>query len=97
MALTREQNEQLTRTGPGTLLGDLFRRYWIPAILAEEVAERDGPPVRVQLLGSDPVCLAENAASIAAMILTTDVLITDMPEKDKAPAMPPGGMGGMDY
>jgi len=39
----------------------------------------------------------ENAASIAAMILSTDVLITDMPEKDKAPAMPPGGMGGMDY
>ena len=39
----------------------------------------------------------ENAASIAAMILTTDVLITDMPEKEKAPAMPPGGMGGMDY
>ena len=39
----------------------------------------------------------ENAASIAAMILTTDVLITDMPEKDKAPSMPPGGMGGMDY
>jgi chaperonin GroEL len=39
----------------------------------------------------------ENAASIAAMMLTTDVLITDMPEKEKAPAMPPGGMGGMDY
>src|SRR5215207_4588290 len=39
----------------------------------------------------------ENAASIAAMILTTDVLITDLPDKDKAPAMPPGGMGGMDY
>ena len=36
----------------------------------------------------------ENAASIAAMILTTDALITDAPEKDKAPAMPPGG-GGM--
>jgi len=39
----------------------------------------------------------ENAASIAAMILTTDVLITDMPVKESAPAMPPGGMGGMDY
>ena len=37
----------------------------------------------------------ENAASIAAMMLTTEVLITDAPEKDKAPAMPPGG--GMDY
>ena len=35
----------------------------------------------------------ENASSIASMILTTDVLITDMPEKEKpAPAMPPGGM-----
>ena len=35
----------------------------------------------------------ENAASIASMILTTDVLVTDMPEKEKpAPAMPPGGM-----
>jgi chaperonin GroEL len=40
----------------------------------------------------------ENAASIASMILTTEALITDIPEKE--PAMPgggPGGMGGMDY
>jgi chaperonin GroEL len=35
----------------------------------------------------------ENAASIAAMILTTDALITDVPEKEKAPMMPPGGGG----
>jgi chaperonin GroEL len=38
----------------------------------------------------------ENAASIAAMILTTECLVTDVPEKEKAPMMPPGG-GGMDY
>ena len=38
----------------------------------------------------------ENAASIAAMILTTEALITDVPEKEKSPMMPPGG-GGMDY
>jgi chaperonin GroEL len=37
----------------------------------------------------------ENAASIASMILTTEALITDVPEKEKAPMMPPGG--GMDY
>ena len=37
----------------------------------------------------------ENAASIAAMILTTEALITDVPEKDKAPSMPQGGGGGM--
>ena len=37
----------------------------------------------------------ENAASIAAMILTTEALITDIPEKEKSMPMPPGG--GMDY
>ena len=37
----------------------------------------------------------ENAASVAAMILTTEALITDLPEKERAPAMPGGG--GMDY
>jgi len=37
----------------------------------------------------------ENAGSIAGMILTTEALITDIPEKEKMSAMPPGG--GMDY
>src|SRR6185295_10903204 len=48
---TREQNDFLTRTGPGTPIGDLFRRYWIPALKSEEIAEPDCPPVRVKLLG----------------------------------------------
>ncbi len=40
----------------------------------------------------------QNAASIAGLLLTTEALITELPEKEKAPAMPPGGgMGGMDY
>lgn len=39
----------------------------------------------------------ENAASIAAMVLTTETLVTDIPEKEKMPPMPPGGgMGGME-
>src|SRR5262249_46990198 len=46
----REQNDFLTQTGPGTPMGDLFRRYWIPALLSEEVGDPDGPPVRVKLL-----------------------------------------------
>jgi chaperonin GroEL len=38
----------------------------------------------------------QNAVSIAMMVLTTEALITDIPEKkDGGPAMPPGGMGGM--
>jgi chaperonin GroEL len=40
----------------------------------------------------------QNAASIAGLLLTTEALITEIPEKEKAgPPMPPGGMGGMDY
>ncbi len=40
----------------------------------------------------------QNAASISGLLLTTEALITEIPEKEKAPAMPPGGgMGGMDY
>ncbi|MBI4089384.1 MAG: chaperonin GroEL [Candidatus Levybacteria bacterium] len=41
----------------------------------------------------------QNAISVAIMILTTEALVTDLPEKKEAsmPGMPPGGMGGMDY
>ena len=48
--LKPELNELLTRTGPGTAMGRLFREYWIPALLAEELPENDCPPVRVKLL-----------------------------------------------
>ncbi len=48
--LRKEQNDLLTQTGPGTAMGNLFRSYWIPAMLAEELPENDCPPVRIKLL-----------------------------------------------
>src|SRR6267142_553710 len=39
----------------------------------------------------------QNAASTAGLLLTTEALVTEIPEKEKTPPMPPGGMGGMDY
>jgi len=48
--LKTEINELLTQTGPGTPTGDLFRSYWVPALLAEELPENDAPPVRVKIL-----------------------------------------------
>ncbi len=48
--LRAEQNELVTQTSPGTPMGDMFRRYWMPALLSEELPENDCPPVRVQLL-----------------------------------------------
>ena len=37
----------------------------------------------------------QNAASISGLLMTTEALVTELPEKEKAPAMPPGGMDGM--
>ena len=48
--LRKEQNDLLTQTGPGTSMGQMFRSYWLPALLAEELPENDCPPVRVKLL-----------------------------------------------
>ena len=48
--LRREQNDLLTQTGPGTPGGTLFRSYWLPALLAEELPENECAPVRVKLL-----------------------------------------------
>jgi len=64
MRITRELNERLTRVGPGTDMGEVFRRYWIPACLAEEVVEPDGPPVRVRLLGEDLVAFRDSSGAV---------------------------------
>ena len=48
--LRKEQNDLLTQTGPETPMGRLFRSYWVPALLREELPQNDCPPVRVKLL-----------------------------------------------
>src|SRR5436309_545607 len=65
--LTREMNEFLTRTGPGTPMGELFRRYWIPALLDWELPERDCPPVRVKLLGEKLVAFRDSEGRIGVI------------------------------
>jgi len=52
--LTKEQNDLLTQTGPGTPGGELMRRYWQPVALSEELPV-GGAPVPVRLLGEDLV------------------------------------------
>jgi phenylpropionate dioxygenase-like ring-hydroxylating dioxygenase large terminal subunit len=49
--LRKEQNDLLTQTGPGTSMGQMFRCYWNPVLLAEELPENECPPVRVKILG----------------------------------------------
>jgi len=61
--LRQDVNELLTQTDPGTAMGALFRRYWLPALLAEELPENDCPPVRVQLLGERMIAFRDTAGS----------------------------------
>ena len=41
-------------------MGALLRRYWHPALLSSEIPERDGPPVRVRLLGEDLIAFRDS-------------------------------------
>ncbi len=51
--LSGADNEFLTRSRKGTPMGELMRRFWMPALLSEELPERDGPPKKIKLLGED--------------------------------------------
>ena len=50
----------ICRIGHGTPMGELFRRYWTPALLAEELPANDCPPVRVKLLGERLVAFRDS-------------------------------------
>jgi len=62
--LSEHDNELLTRTGPGTNMGNLFRRFWIPILLSRELPEPDGPPVRLQILGEDLVAFRDSKGEV---------------------------------
>jgi phthalate 4,5-dioxygenase len=62
--LQADENEILTRVGPGTLMGNLLRRYWTPACLAAEVPEAGSPPVRVRLLGEKLVAFRDTTGRV---------------------------------
>src|SRR5215469_4244584 len=62
--LSREENQLLTRTGPGTAAGDYFRRFWLPALLASEVPAPDCPPVRLRILGEDLVAFRDTEGRV---------------------------------
>ena len=63
---TREQNEILTRTGTGTPMGALFRRYWMPFLIDSEL-EVDGPPKRVRLHGENLVAFRDSKGRVGLL------------------------------
>jgi len=62
--LSREENELLTRTGPGTPMGNLYRRFWLPALLPEELPHADSDPIRLRILGEDLIAFRDTNGKV---------------------------------
>ena len=65
--LSKEDNEFACRVGPGTPMGELFRRFWLPAMLSDELPGADCPPVRLRLLGEDLVAFRDSNGEIGVV------------------------------
>ncbi len=64
---TREENELLTRIGPGTPMGNVLRRYWIPAAMSSELPGPDCAPIRVKLLGEKLVVFRDTQGRVGLL------------------------------
>jgi len=65
--LSKQDNELITRSGQGTPLGNLMRRYWVPALLSEEIPAPDAPPVQVRILGEELVAFRDSNGRIGLL------------------------------
>jgi len=62
-----QDNHDLTRVGPGTVMGDFLRRFWMPALLPEELPAPDCPPVRVRLLGENLIAFRDTSGRLGLL------------------------------
>src|SRR5215216_4786064 len=65
--LKQEENELITRVGPGTPMGNLMREYWVPAMLSSEVPSPDSDPVRVLLLGEQLIGFRDTSGRVGLL------------------------------
>lgn len=62
--LSAQDNDLLTRVGPGTPMGELFRRFWLPALLSDEIEAPDSPPVRLRILCEDLLAFRDSDGKV---------------------------------
>jgi nitrite reductase/ring-hydroxylating ferredoxin subunit len=65
--LSAENNSALCRVGRGTLMGDLLREYWLPAMLRSELPAPDSDPLRVKLLGEDLIGFRDTRGEVGLL------------------------------
>jgi phthalate 4,5-dioxygenase oxygenase subunit len=64
--MSPQDNELLTRVGPGTAMGSLMRQYWLPACKSQEL-EAGGPPMRLLLLGEKLIAFRDSSGRVGIM------------------------------
>lgn len=62
--MDHDTSETLVRTGAGTAMGQLMRRYWVPVLGSAEIAEPDGPQVRVQIMGEKLLAFRDSQGQV---------------------------------
>ena len=65
--LSAERNAFMTQVGQGTPMGELFRRFWLPVMLSEELPEPDCAPVRNRILGEDLVAYRDTNGQVGML------------------------------
>jgi phthalate 4,5-dioxygenase oxygenase subunit len=63
---TASEGAELTRVGPGTVMGQLMREYWMPALKSSELT-RDSDPVRLMLLGEKLIAFRDSAGRVGVI------------------------------
>ena len=64
MSISSQANLELTQTGPGTLMGHLFRRYWVPILISTELPKPDCDPVRVKVLSEKLLAFRDSSGKV---------------------------------
>jgi phthalate 4,5-dioxygenase oxygenase subunit len=65
--ISHEENRLLCCIGPGTPMGNLFRRFWLPIVLSRELPKPDCPPVRLRILSEDLIAFRDTSGRVGVL------------------------------
>ncbi len=65
--LSREENALVTQVGAGTPLGDVMRRYWVPACTSQQLPHADSDPLRVRLFGENYIAFRDSNGKVGVL------------------------------
>ena len=65
--LSKQENDLMSRVGPGTPMGNLMRQYWLPSVMSSELPGPDCPPQRVRLLGENLIAFRATSGAVGVI------------------------------